>query len=420
MVDAFKLERTSLQEDEKKHYPQPHQAIYPITEGLRSPRTIDAYSKCFKRFKDYIRIHDEQVLLDYSPKIIESFIIDYVRCLRDEKQLKYMSIQVDLAAIFHFFEMNDFNLSSSSKKKVKRFLPSDDSTHDDRPYTVDEIGKILSKCDERSKVIILLMTSTGMRIGAIHALRIGHLTEVPFQGLKLYRVQVYAGTRDKYFTFCTPECYNAIQDYLQTRKRFGEIINDKSPLIREQFNVDDKLRIHYPKSMSHRMIIHLVDQALKRSGVKTSEAMRSHAFRKFFMTQCEKSRMNPINVKMLLGHDIGLGNNYYRPTEFDLLEDYMTHAVDALTVSSEDRLKKQLEISEEIHSRDIEYLKRKSELYDARAWEVLAENGNFDEVVRQKLREHVARLRNGSEERKKMNEVLKKDKETYYLWKSDE
>ena len=38
----------------------------------------------------------------------------------------------------------------------------------------------------------------------------------------LYKVQVYARTRDKYFTFCTPECAKAIQEYLDYRKRCGE------------------------------------------------------------------------------------------------------------------------------------------------------------------------------------------------------
>ena len=100
--------------------------------------------------------------------------------------------------------MNDFDLSSNSKKKIKRFLPPDESTHDDRAYTTEEIAQILSKCDERSKVIILLMASTGMRIGAIHTLQISDLTKIP--KWNLYKIQVYARSKhDKYYTFCTPE-----------------------------------------------------------------------------------------------------------------------------------------------------------------------------------------------------------------------
>jgi integrase len=60
--------------------------------------------------------------------------------------------------------------------KVKMELPPDESLHRDRPYTVDEIRKMLSVCPRpRERVIILLLTSTGMRIGAIHNLKIGDI-----------------------------------------------------------------------------------------------------------------------------------------------------------------------------------------------------------------------------------------------------
>jgi hypothetical protein len=56
------------------------------------------------------------------------------------------------------------------------------------------------------------------------------------------------------------------------------------------------------------------------------------------MTECERCGMKSINVKMLLGHDIGISGHYYRPSESDVLEDYMTHAADALTIDPTKRL----------------------------------------------------------------------------------
>ena len=317
--------------------------IYPVIEGLKSSYTKVAYRRNFNHFLDHIKIHDLQVLLEYNPKIIESFIIDYVRHLRDIEKLSHMSIRVHIAAIFHFLDMNDFDLSNRNKKKIKKFLPSDESTHDDRYYTTKEISLILSKSDERSKTIILLMTSTGMRIGAIHTLKVGDLEKI--SKYNLYKIQVYANSKkDKYYTFCTPECAIAIDSYLDYRKRFGEDVlklKDKAPLIREQFNIDDKLRIQNPRFLSDRMITHLVDDALKRSGVKTSEARRSHAFRKGFKSICEQSGMKSINVEMLMGHNIGVSGHYYRPAESDILEDYMAHAADALTIDDTQRLKQE-------------------------------------------------------------------------------
>ena len=133
----------------------------------------------------------------------------------------------------------------------------------------------------------------------------------------------------------------AVESYLDYRKRFGEELKDKAPLIREQFNIQDHLRIQNPRFLSERMIAHLVNQSLKRSGVKTSEAMRSHAFRKGFMSICERTGMKSINVKMLLGHDIGVSGHCYRPEDSDILEDYMTHAADALTIDPTKRLERE-------------------------------------------------------------------------------
>lgn len=42
--------------------------------------------------------------------------------------------------------------------------------------------------------------------------------------------------------------------------------------------------------------------------------------------------MKSINVELLLGHNIGVSNSYYRPPEKELLEDYLK-AVDSLTIN---------------------------------------------------------------------------------------
>jgi hypothetical protein len=44
-----------------------------------------------------------------------------------------------------------------------------------------------------------------------------------------------------------------------------------------------------------------------------------------------------------MGHSVGISDSYYRPTERDLLEEYQK-AIDALTISNENRLKTQVEV----------------------------------------------------------------------------
>ena len=42
-----------------------------------------------------------------------------------------------------------------------------------------------------------------------------------------------------------------------------------------------------------------------------------------------------------MGHSIEVENSYYKPTDDDLLNDYMTNAVDALTIDPTKRLKQE-------------------------------------------------------------------------------
>ncbi|MGH9985401.1 MAG: tyrosine-type recombinase/integrase, partial [Nitrososphaeraceae archaeon] len=343
--------------EELVNHTQQNVRIYPITEGIQSSKTKIVYQRCFNHFLNKIKIHDLQVLLDFSPKVIKQMIVDYVLYLRDERKLSRTSIKVHLAAILHFFQINndDFMLTL---RNFRIHLPSDESIKEDRPYTTEEIGRVLEECDVRSKVMILLMASTGMRMGALHSLQICDLTKIEFQNSILYKVQVYARTRDKYSGFCTLECAKAIDEYIDYRKRFGEEITDKSPLIREQFNLDDKVRIAYPRFVSEKGIEHIIDNVLKKSGIRKPGIVHlSHGYRKHFFSVCEKSGMKSINVKMLLGHDIGVSGHYYRPAESDLLQDFMDHACDALTINQNQRLKARVQQLEGQQTQEIAKLR---------------------------------------------------------------
>ena len=71
---------------------------------------------------------------------------------------------------------------------------------------------------------MLLMVSTGMRIGGLRELQIGDIKKIDEFGL--YLIWVYNRlTKDRYYTFCTPECAKAIDAYLEYRKRIGDVTN---------------------------------------------------------------------------------------------------------------------------------------------------------------------------------------------------
>ncbi|MGH9952890.1 MAG: hypothetical protein ACRD5J_14800, partial [Nitrososphaeraceae archaeon] len=201
------------------------------------------------RFLDSVGIHDLDVLLNQGKEVLQEMAMKYTRNLRDNAEKKYSRGTVNnrIAPIIYFLANNDIELN---RRMIRRYYPSDESTpYDDRPYSHEEIRQILSVCDLRGRAMILLLASSGVRIGAIYTMQIGDLTPVKFNNnLQIYRVQVYARTRDKYFSFYTPECFNAIQAYLNARKRCGEELKDKSPLFRKHFNKQDPFTINMPSS----------------------------------------------------------------------------------------------------------------------------------------------------------------------------
>ena len=68
--------------------------------------------------------------------------------------------------------------------------------------------------------------------------------------------------------------------------------------------------------------------------------------------------MKPINIEKLLSHSIGISNSYYRPTENELLEDYLK-IVDLLSIDKETKLQQQLNEYEERNNEETYIIKGK-------------------------------------------------------------
>ena len=203
-------------------------------ESCRTAKTRETYSSSLKSYMLYRNLFSVELLVVEDPMAAQPQIIEYIGWLR-EKGLSWQTCVIRAAALKHFYEMNDIVLNW---KKINRFIGEKARTVKDRAYTKEEIKKMLDKCDERKRVMILLLASTGVRIGALPMLKFRHLAkEVKHD---LYQVTVYEGTSSQYATFCTPECTRAIDDYKEYRIRYGETLTPESPLIREQFDKNDQ------------------------------------------------------------------------------------------------------------------------------------------------------------------------------------
>jgi integrase len=349
-------------------------------ESIKSEQTKKVYKFYLKKYMDYLGSKIDLLLQesDPDPKNIQQSIIDFIILLKKTKS--YSAIHNYVSAMLAFYKINDIILNTD---KINRFMPENRKSNKDRGYTDKEIHKLLEVADERMRTVILLSSSSGMRIGAIPSLRLRNLEKISIDSImSIYKIIVYENDKEEHFTYCTPQCAKAIDQYLEMRKRYGGKLDQNSLLIREQFDIRNQFAISRPVATQSHTMANKIGELAVRSGIRKKEILEennkhlhlgssfrkdvpvAHGFRKFFTTQLINSKINPEIREMLLGHTIGLASCYYKPSEDDFLIEYQK-AINALTINEEYKLRmqvKKLEIEKsqlEQLAADVAILKRK-------------------------------------------------------------
>lgn len=326
-----------------------------FVDSIQSENTRYAYVKAMEDFLKSSELPSFEALLFVEAKSLQEKVVDHIQALK-KRGLSWQTMRVRVAGIRHFCVMNDIVLNWP---KIYKFIGERKRTVSDRIYTKEEIRLIYEKCDERKRVLLLLLVSSGMRIGAFPDLKIKHLSKVEEYGI--YRITVYGGTNSEYVTFCSPECVHAIDSYLAFRKKKGETIKPSSPLFREQFADEDANAV---KPLQLHGFVKLLVTALEDAGLRKNEhdrhkrkdVMRAHGFRKYFNTMLNQAGAKPVIKELLMGHSVGLDDSYLRPTEKELIGEYLK-ALELISVSEEKQLRHQVsKLQTEVS--DIDTIKR--------------------------------------------------------------
>ena len=200
-------------------------------DSIGAEETKKSYFHSLKQFMAFLKVNKYSDLIPpaKSREEIYESIKSFILHLR-EKKVSTRTINLRLYALKSFYDMND--IEDIRWKKLKKYRGEETEINEDRGYTYEEIQQILNVSDLRTKAVILLMASSGMRIGALSDVKVKDISA------SNRKITVYAKTPQKYFTFITPECKQAIQNYLEFRERCGEKITDESPLFRKEFDID--------------------------------------------------------------------------------------------------------------------------------------------------------------------------------------
>ena len=332
--------------------------------AIKSPATQEGYRNSLRRYLKYLKLREVDDLLLHAsgPKYIESQIIDYIMSLRNSG-VSQRTIKFLIAPIFTFYQLNDIVLN---KKKIARYFGEFKRVVRDQAYNTEQIQNALQHADQRMRMIILILSSTGCRVGSLPVLTLGNLTMLPKCGL--YRIVFYEGTNNEYYTFTTREAaMTGIDTYLQYRQRCGEKITfngntqkwepNDIPLIRPQFDVNDILQVRDNKQpMKLNALRKVLENQLVRCGLRQREhptapnfATRvrkiislSTGFRKHVISTFIEAELNHEIRELLVDHATMLDQHYFRPTEDQVLAEYMK-AESLLTIDPSMRLRQEVE-----------------------------------------------------------------------------
>lgn len=319
-----------------------------FTSMLRSPESRRQYPGRLQVFFNFLKLEGkiEQQAISFieqfknqdGEKLEKQLIMfaGYQKQRVERKEISPSTVPNYFKAVKLFCEANHIG-RNVVWKLVSKTLPRAFHAADDRAPTLEEIQKLIEFPDRRIKPLVLILVSSGIRIGAFEALKWKHIVPVynkDTNEVLAAKITVYPGDREQYYSFLTPEAYDSLKQWMDYRTTCGENITAESLVMRDIWQSDDKEGISNPKPLNSFAITRLLNRAWQsqkirpklEKGFKRHEFKTAHGFRKYFKTQMEQARVPSIKVELLLGHSLGVTDSYARFSEEQMLQDYLIGA----------------------------------------------------------------------------------------------
>jgi len=278
--------------------------------------------------------------IDLVKQIIHAYVRELKKKQKDKKT-KNSTLKNQLKPIVTLFDANEIDFSW---KLINKSIPKPEVTKD-RAYTKDELQTLmLSACDILDKIIIVLFSSAGFRLGAWDYFTWNDVIFFlnPDDSAKGVGLRVYAGDAEEYWTHGTPEAEKILWLYRETwKKRFGKYPESSDPLI-----VSSKIRAM--TRLSSYGVAGRVRNLLEKSGLKGINVQADTGFRKYFNTMCRRAKVFEEDREDMMGHYEGLQKHYerYEEQDFERFPQYQK-AIPFLTIDDMERKDAELQIKDE-------------------------------------------------------------------------
>ncbi len=222
------------------------------------------------------------------------------------KNLAPKTVGAWAASVRKFLLSNGIELKRSTQIKIYNI-------HEDTLPAKEDLRKVLSNCTLRAKTIILLLASSGLRVGELRNLKLSDIdiTSDP----SIIRIKgLTAKERKSRITFFSTEAKQTLQTYLDHRKTNGHQMTEEAFL----FTTKDG------SQMSYQNLQFILNNVFKKVSKKEGKryGLHAHSLRKFFKTQLISAGVPGPIVDKLTGHARYLSQEYELYTDDQLKEWY--------------------------------------------------------------------------------------------------
>ncbi|MGI0080706.1 MAG: tyrosine-type recombinase/integrase, partial [Nitrososphaerales archaeon] len=271
----------------------------------RSEHSKRFYANGIKSFRSFC---EEKNVRSISSKNPYTVLDSYVAWL-DKKDMKPKTITDYVSAVRKFLSYLDVEIEPS-KFKAKVTMPRVTKIADE-PLKVEDVRTILSKGrpSPKTRALILLLLSSGMRIGEALSLRVSDL-ELDSEPVKVKVRAEYSKARTARAAYMSYEAREALR----------QLVRDAAK---------DRLVFDYSGGLWERekVCVRTFRQVVERAGLGEKienhriHKIHFHSFRKFFFTKAADLLGEHI-AHALCGHGFYM-DTYYRKSEEERKQDYL-------------------------------------------------------------------------------------------------
>jgi integrase len=306
-------------------------SIARLNEAICGPRrmgsinTVEAYVKGINRFTDFLGFNDPETALSEIQRgnvAIATKLDQFI----DKELEKYShgTVRNRLFGVKKWLELNEVRVNW----EMIELPTSAEISEVDRAPLKEELKLLINHASgARDQAAILVLSSSGLRIGTLLSLKVGDVDFDTYSDIARIKVErrpgrkfvgKSRGTQGKvYFTFITSEARKALQEYLKERTRIGEQITPESPLISDSNHQGKFSTLENFERVWYRL--------LRRAGLAKKSRrwyqLHVHTLRKYFRSNCVG--VDPSYRESWMGHKAGyLDESYFRAEEDKHVAEY--------------------------------------------------------------------------------------------------